>query len=283
MERYAQPTSVKEAAELLAADAWVMLAGGTDFYPGLGEGPISGPVLDISRIDALRGISRDEDNAGWRIGALATWTQLVRADALPASFDCLKQAALEVGSVQIQNRATIVGNICNASPAADGVPALLVLDAEVELTSIHATRRLALSEFLQGNRQTARRRDEIVTGIFIPDSSTQGSSAFFKLGARRYLVISIAMVAARIEHDDAGLVKSAAVSVGACSVVAQRLTSLENELVGVKLVDSHSIPEARHLDCLSPIDDVRAPAGYRLDAALEGVRRALAACVEGPS
>ncbi len=283
MERYAQPTSVQEAAELLAADAWVMLAGGTDFYPGLGEGPVSGPVLDISRIDALRGISRDEDKAGWRIGALATWTQLVRADDLPASFDCLKQAALEVGSVQIQNRATIVGNVCNASPAADGVPALLVLDAEVELTSVHATRRMGLSEFLQGNRQTARRRDEIVTGIFVPDSATHGSSAFFKLGARRYLVISIAMVAARIERDDAGLVKSAAVSVGACSVVAQRLTSLENELVGAKLSDIHSIPEARHLDCLSPIDDVRAPAGYRLDAALEGVRRALADCAEGSS
>lgn len=283
MERYAQPTSVKEAVELLAADAWVMLAGGTDFYPGLGEGPVSGPVLDISRIDALRGISRDEDDAGWRIGALATWTQLVRKDDLPAAFDCLKQAALEVGSVQIQNRATIVGNICNASPAADGVPALLVLDAEVELTSVHSTRRMALSEFLQGNRQTARRRDEIVTGVFIPDSAAQGSSAFFKLGARRYLVISIAMVAARIEHDGSGQIKSAAVSVGACSVVAQRLPDLENELVGNKLTDIRSVPEARHLECLSPIDDVRAPAGYRMDAALEGVRRALGACTEGAS
>ena len=283
MERYAQPTSVKEAVELLAADAWVMLAGGTDFYPGLGEGPVSGPVLDISRIDALRGISRDDDKAGWRIGALATWTQLVRADFLPASFDCLKQAALEVGSVQIQNRATIVGNICNASPAADGVPALLVLDAEVELTSVRSTRRMGLSEFLHGNRQTARRPDEIVTGIFIPGNSARGSSAFFKLGARRYLVISIAMVAARIELDGADLVKAAAVSVGACSVVAQRLSGLENELTGTKPEDVSSVPDARHLDCLSPIDDVRAPAGYRLDAALEGVRRALAACVEDRS
>ncbi len=283
MERYAQPTSVKEAVELLAADAWVMLAGGTDFYPGLGEGPVSGPVLDISRIDALRGISRDNDNAGWRIGALATWTQLVRKDDLPAAFDCLKQAAVEVGSVQIQNRATIVGNLCNASPAADGVPALLVLNAEVELTSVHATRRMALSEFLQGNRQTARRREEIVTGVFIPDDATQGSSAFFKLGARRYLVISIAMVAARIELDAAGLVKTAAVSVGACSVVAQRLSDLEKELIGASPEDISSVPDARHLDCLSPIDDVRAPAGYRLDAALEGVRRALAACVEDRS
>ena len=280
MERYAQPTSVKEAVELLATDGWVMLAGGTDFYPGLGEGPVSGPVLDISRIDDLRGISRDDDNAGWRIGALATWTQLVRADHLPPAFDCLKQAALEVGSIQIQNRATIVGNICNASPAADGVPALLVLDAQVELTSTSGNRRMGLGEFLQGNRKTARRPDEIVTGILIPDTGTRGASAFFKLGSRRYLVISIAMVAARLDLDGAGLVRSAAVSVGACSVVAQRLPGLEAELAGAGAADVASVPAAHHLDDLSPIDDVRAPASYRLEAALEGVRRALAACAE---
>lgn len=280
MESYAQPTSVTEAVELLAADAWVMLAGGTDFYPGLGEGPVSGPVLDISRIDALRGISRDDELAGWRIGALATWTDVVRADHLPASFDCLKQAAREVGSVQIQNRATIAGNVCNASPAADGVPALLVLDAEIELASVHTTRRMPLSDFLQGNRRTARQPGEILTGIFIPDTAARGSSAFFKLGARRYLVISIAMVAARIELADTGLVQAAAISVGACSVVAQRLPSLETDLVGRGVTDIHSVPQARHLAGLSPIDDVRAPAGYRLDAALEGVRRAVAACVE---
>ena len=280
MESYAQPTSVTEAVELLAADAWVMLAGGTDFYPGLGEGPVSGPVLDISRIDALRGISRDDELAGWRIGALATWTDLVHADHLPASFDCLKQAAREVGSVQIQNRATIAGNVCNASPAADGVPALLVLDAEIELASVQTKRRLPLSDFLKGNRRTARQPDEIVTGIFIADTAARGSSAFFKLGARRYLVISIAMVAARIELADTGLVQAAAISVGACSVVAQRLPGLETDLVGRGVTDIHCVPQAGHLADLSPIDDVRAPAGYRLDAALEGVRRTIAACVE---
>ena len=139
---------------------------------------------------------------------------------------------------------------------------------------------MPLSDFLKGNRQTARQPDEIVTGIFIPDTAARGSSAFFKLGARRYLVISIAMVAARIELADTGLVQAAAVSVGACSVVARRLPDLETDLVGRGLADTHSVPQARHLAGLSPIDDVRAPAGYRLDAALEGVRRAVAACVE---
>ncbi len=281
MVNYAQPTSVEEAVELLAADAWVMLAGGTDFYPGLGEAPVANSVLDISRIEALRGISYDDDRGGWRVGALATWTELLRADYLPASFDCLKQAAREVGSLQIQNRATIVGNICNASPAADGVPPLLVLDAEVELTSRRTTRRMTLRDFLKGNRHTARQPDEIVTGIFIPDTAARGKSAFFKLGARRYLVISIAMIAARIETDDKNLVRNAAISVGACSVVAQRLPGLENDLAGRKLTDIGLIPEARHLDNLSPIDDVRAPGLYRMQAALEGVRRTIALCVEG--
>lgn len=278
MDDYAQPTSVTEAVELLAADPWVMLAGGTDFYPGLGEAPASGPVMDISCIEALRGIGRDKNGQGWRIGALATWTELLRADHLPASFDCLKQAAREVGSVQIQNRATIVGNICNASPAADGVPPLLVLEAEVELTSLRDTRRLHLGDFLKGNRHTERRPDEIATAIFIPDTATLGNSAFFKLGARRYLVISIAMVAARIEQDKAGLVEKAAISVGACSVVAQRIPVLENDLVGLSVADCASIAQPRHMDCLSPIDDVRAPAGYRLQAALQGVRLAIAGC-----
>ena len=209
---------------------------------------------------------------------MATWSDLLSANDLPASFDCLKQAAREVGSVQIQNRATIVGNICNASPAADGVPALLVLDAEVELTSLGETRRLKLGDFLEGNRQTARRSDEIVTGIFIPDTSTPGQSAFFKLGARRYLVISIVMVAARVEADNAGLVTGAAISVGACSVVAQRLPALENDLTGRTLTDCVSVVEPRHVACLTPIDDVRAPADYRLQAALEGIRSALADC-----
>ncbi|TGT02573.1 xanthine dehydrogenase family protein subunit M, partial [Mesorhizobium sp. M2D.F.Ca.ET.171.01.1.1] len=97
----------------------------------------------------------------------------------------------EVGSVQIQNVASVAGNLCNASPAADGVPALLVLDAEVELRSTKATRQLPLGEFILGNRSTALQPGEMVTAIRVPKRSAVGASAFVKLGARRYLVISI--------------------------------------------------------------------------------------------
>jgi len=279
MAGYAQPGSLAEAVTLLGDGGWTVLAGGTDVYPALGESPVSSPLLDISRIGDLRGIT-PSPGGGIRIGALTTWTDIVRA-ALPPAFTALQQAAREVGSVQIQNRATIAGNLCNASPAADGVPPLLVLDAQVELASRSGTRTLPLSDFLQGNRKTARDSSELLTFIHIPPAGLHGDSAFFKLGSRRYLVISIAMIAARLAADGDGIITDAAVAVGACSAVAQRLQALESALIGQPMEAASSLVKAQHLAVLSPIDDVRAPASYRMDAALEGVRRALAMAAQG--
>jgi len=274
---YARPTTVDAALSLLAGDRWTVLAGGTDFYPALGERAVSEPVLDISALEGLRGIRREKD--GWRIGALTTWSDAISTD-LPPAFDALKQAAREVGSVQIQNRATVAGNICNASPAADGVPPLLILDAMVETSSTLGQRRLALADFIQGNRATALRPDEIVTGILIPAKSARGRSKFLKLGSRRYLIISIAMVAAQIDTGADNKVSGARVSVGACSVVARRLPSLERALIG-RCFDE-SLAQAvlpAHLGDLSPLDDVRASAEYRKEAACELVRRVLLGCL----
>ncbi len=281
MAGYAQPTSLAEAVTLLGDGGWTVLAGGTDVYPALGENPLTSPVMDISRLGDLRGIAPAPDG-GIRIGALTTWTDIVRA-SLPPAFRALQQAAREVGSVQIQNRATIAGNLCNASPAADGVPPLLALDARVELASRSGNRTLPLSDFIQGNRKTARDSGELLTFIHVPAAGLQGNSAFFKLGSRRYLVISIAMIAARLAADGNGIITGAAVAVGACSAVAQRLPALESAIIGQNLQAAAGIAAPQHLAALSPIDDVRAPAGYRMDAALEGVRRALAMAGEGAS
>src|SRR5205814_5941824 len=128
-----------------------ILAGGTDFYPALGERLPQGDVIDITALREIRGISVEPTY--FRIGGLTTWTEIVRTP-LPRCFDALKAAAREIGSVQIQNRGTVAGNLCNASPAADGVPPLLALDAEVELASAAGKRRLALAEFITGNRKT---------------------------------------------------------------------------------------------------------------------------------
>lgn len=281
MAGYAQPTSLAEAVTLLGDGGWTVLAGGTDVYPALGESPLTSPVMDISRLGDLRGIAPSPDG-GIRIGALTTWTDIVRAN-LPPAFRALQQAAREVGSVQIQNRATIAGNLCNASPAADGVPPLLAVDARVELASRSGNRTLPLPDFIQGNRKTARDSGELLTFIHVPAAGLQGNSAFFKLGSRRYLVISIAMIAARLAADGNGIITGAAVAVGACSAVAQRLPALESALIGQNLQAAAGIAAPQHLAVLSPIDDVRAPAGYRMEAALEGVRRALAMAGEGAS
>ena len=218
-----------------------------------------------------------------RIGACTTWSRLIAAD-LPPAFDALKAAGREIGSPQIQNVATLAGNLCNASPAADGVPPLLVLDAEVELCSREGMRRVPLSDFIQGNRRTLRRPDELLTGILVPalPGHDRAASAFRKLGARRYLVISIAMVAALILVDDEGRVTCARVAVGSCSAVARRLGALEAVLQGAAFRRGLSdLVQPEHLETLSPIDDLRATAAYRGEAALELVRRTLDACLEG--
>jgi CO/xanthine dehydrogenase FAD-binding subunit len=162
------------------------------------------------------------------------------------------------------------------------VPPLLALDAEVELASQSGRRKLPLSQFLVGNRKTLRRTDEVLSAVIVPRGLDNAHSSFLKLGSRRYLVISMVMVAAIVDVDGEGKVKQGRVAVGSCSAVGQRLVELERHLAGVKAERGFTnaiSPE--HLSALSPIDDVRATADYRLDAALTLVKRALEACVEG--
>jgi CO/xanthine dehydrogenase FAD-binding subunit len=270
---YLRPRTLDEACGALAASPMRILAGGTDVFPALGDQHQPEPILDISRLGDLEGITIGPDEV--RIGARTTWTAVSRA-SLPPCFAALKQAAREVGSVQIQNTGTVAGNICNASPAADGVPPLLALDAEVELASLTGTRKLPLHDFILGNRRTARRPDEILTAITVPRTIDNGRSAFLKLGARRYLVISIAIVAAIVETDTTGHVAAARIAVGACSEVARRLPRLERVLEGAPArVGLGSIVEPSHLQDLAPIDDIRATAVYRREAVRSLVARAL--------
>jgi CO/xanthine dehydrogenase FAD-binding subunit len=269
---YLRPAGLEEALAALSGQALVVLAGGTDFYPARVGRPLREDVLDITRLAALRGIGREDGM--WRIGALTTWTDILR-EPLPAVFDGLKRAAREVGGMQVQNTGTLGGNICNASPAADGVPCLLALDAEVELASACGRRRVPLGGFVTGGRQTARRPDELVTSLLIPGPGARCRSTFLKLGARRYLVISIVMVAVTVDVDESGTVVKAAVAVGACSPVAQRLPALEARLVGRPLAQAASLVRPIDLAALTPIDDVRGTAAYRMDATERLIQRAL--------
>ncbi len=275
---YYAPTSLGDVWPLLAEGEARVVAGGTDLFPTQGDGPPPSALLDISRVDGLRGIDHDDD--GWRIGGATTWSDIVAAP-LPPAFDGLKAAALQVGSVQIQNVGTLAGNLCNASPAADGVPPLLTLEAEVALTSAGGTRRLTLTNFLRGVRQTALVPGELLTALHIPRQPTGALSSFVKLGSRRYLVISIAMVAAQIWLDEAGRIGGVRVAVGACSPVARRLFGLEQSLIGLRPSDLVSFSMASDaLDTLSPIDDVRGSAEYRRAAVERLIRDALGQAVE---
>jgi CO/xanthine dehydrogenase FAD-binding subunit len=274
---YFRPGTLDEAVHVLAAHGGQILSGGTDFYPSLGDRPLPDRVVDVSGITEMRGVSVESDHI--RIGGLTTWSQIIAAP-LPRSFDALKSAAREIGAIQIQNRATVAGNLCNASPAADSVPPLLALDAAVELVSTSGVRRMPLTDFIVGNRKTLRRVDEILSCIAVPRQVDDAASVFLKLGARRYLVISIAMVAAIVRTDAAGLIADARVAVGSCSARAQRLSDLEHALVGLPARPGlGAVVSPEHLTPLSPIDDVRATAGYRIDAARTLIGRALDACV----
>ncbi len=272
---YSQPTELPEALSLLAQPGTRVVAGGTDIYPSTPAWQHPNTYLDVTRINALSRIGKGDTFT--RLGAAATWSDVVRAD-LPPAFDALKEAAREVGSLQIQNAGTIAGNICNASPAADGVPPLLALDAQIEVMSAaRGIRTLPFSGFITGIRQTALQPDEMVTAILVPNMPSDMVSAFEKLGSRRYLVISIAMTAVNIVLDDKDRIATARVAVGSCSAVAQRLNGLEGDMIGQYPAEVEITPD--HLEQLSPIDDVRGTADFRLQAAAQQIRRAIGKAV----
>jgi N-methylhydantoinase B len=277
MVAFYRPSTLAEALAIRASRDVTIIAGGTDVYPArtgrLAWGdPTHADVLDITAIPGLDAVTETAD--AYRFGCLFTWTDLQRA-ALPALFDGLAQAAREVGGVQIQNRGTLVGNICTASPAGDGVPNLLALDASIELAGSAGTRVVPIAAFIDGYRHTVCRADEIVTALVIPKLAG-ARSAFIKLGARKYLVISIAMVSAVIATDAHNRLTDVRIAVGACSAVAQRLPALEQELIGVPLARAAERPRPEHFAQLTPIDDVRGSARYRGAAALTLTRDVLA-------
>jgi CO/xanthine dehydrogenase FAD-binding subunit len=274
VDTYARPTTLAEALALIAGGGWRVLAGGTDLYPGAGT-RLAGPVLDLSDVAGLSGIAAGD---GLRIGGATSWAQIAAAE-LPPAADALRAAARVVGGRQVQVAGTIGGNLCNASPAADGVPPLLALGAGVELASARGLRRMPLADFLLGPRRTALTPGEVLAAVLIPPAGLRGRSAFVKLGARSHLVISIAMVAARLVVEG-GRIAEAAVAVGACSPVAARLPLVEAALVGAEPGSAADRVAAADVQAsLAPIDDVRATADYRRQAAVGLVRRAIAEAV----
>lgn len=277
---YFAPVELEHALDVLRRSDASIVAGGTDFYPGLNGRKPPAVILDPTNIRELKGIA--QTGTGWRIGAATTWSELIRTP-LPRCFDGLKAAGREVGSIQIQNAGTIAGNLCNASPAADGVPPFLALDAEVEIASPSGVRQVPLASFVQGIRKVDLKPGELVAAVRIPSVPEHSASSFLKLGSRKYLVISIVMIAVVAWIDYRKVIEGMRIAVGACSPIAERLKKMEAKLIGMPADDVRAaVPiSTEDLSNLAPIGDIRGTAEYRLAAAAELCRRGVAAALAG--
>lgn len=264
--KYLTARDLDDATRLREQTGYPALAGGTDLYPAIENGVAVPGVIDLSQVTALRSpITRDSQ--GWSIPALTTWTAILDSE-LPSQFDALKQAAVEVGGRQIQNAGTVGGNLCNASPAADGVTALLALGADVVLQGRAGARVVPLADFILGNRRTVLGRDEILAAVRVPELPGLSASIFRKLGARRYLVISIVMAAVQIELDPRNRVRTARVAIGACSDRSLRIAPVETALRGLSTAAlSTFVIGDSAMALLKPIDDIRSSAQFRRHAA----------------
>lgn len=265
-----QPTSLSDACRLRASYRQAEIVNGaTDVYARR-SGTVRTQLIDISGIQSIRRLDASETEI--RIGAGVTWSAL-RDAALPPFMAALQQAAAQIGGLQIQNRGTIGGNICNGSPAADGLPPLLALGSDVIVTSAVGQRRLPLHDFL--NSEVRLSSDELLEAVIITHQPTS-TSAFVKLGRRTDLAISVVVTAVLVNWSSDDRVAGARACVGAASKLPERISSLERRLVGMRRADlKGTVVFMSDVDDLTPIDDLRATAQYRRHAALVTLDRAL--------
>ncbi|MGH9051902.1 MAG: FAD binding domain-containing protein [Acidimicrobiia bacterium] len=279
---YERPTSLDEAVQLLdeRGEEAHLLAGGTDLAVAIRYGTVRpGVVIDLKQVPELAAAMRHTDE-GFTISANTVMTDLEEDARIRERFPGLVEAAQVVGSVQIRNRATLVGNLCNASPAADTPPMLMALDTSVEISGPRGSRSLSIDEFLVGYRETALQRGEVLTAVHIPEPGPRSGTAFLKLGVRRAMEISIVCVGARIDLAEDGTIASAGLGLGSVAPQTVRPTRAEELLVGER-PDPELLAAAGSsaTEACSPIDDLRGSAEYRRAMVPVLVRRALSAAL----
>jgi CO/xanthine dehydrogenase FAD-binding subunit len=272
------PQALPEALDMLAqaAPEVLPLAGGTNLIVDMRSGRRRPNVLvNVAGLDELRGIR--QENGHMIVGGGTTITELM-ADPLIARYGApLPDAAAVLASPLVRNRATIAGNLVDASPAADTAPPLLVLNAEVELTSQVQTRRVPLEDFLVGVRQTLRQPDELLTAIRWPIPPPSSAAAFYKVGLRKADAIAVVSVAVMVEYDDAGRCQQARIALGSVAPRVIRTHAAEDSLQDQRLTDETIAAAARlSAEATRPIDDVRGSADYRRWVAQVLVQRLLA-------
>ncbi len=274
-----RPKTLPEALDMLAEPDVMPIAGGTNVIADLrAEKHHPQALVDLSRLAELRGIR--QENGHIAVAGGATITDLLREPLIARHAPALVQAARVFANPLIRNRATVAGNLADASPAADTAPPLLVLDAEVELTSREGTRWVALAEFFTGVRATVRRPDEVITLVRFP-ATIEGHrvvSAFYKLGLRKADAISVVSAAVAVSFDDAGRCRHARIALGAVAPQPIRAVAAEEALVGEKLTPALIAEAARRAGrATRPISDIRGSASYRREVTEILVRRLLTA------
>lgn len=272
------PGTLDGVLSAMAAEPLIPLAGGTEVMVALGAGRLPpGRFVSLANVAGLRFI--DSTDAGTvRIGAGTTFTDIRQSDLLLREFPLLAQTAGWTGSIANQNRATIGGNIANASPAADTPPALLTYDAELELVSIRGTRRLSYAEFHLGYKRTALAVDELILAVRLPRRFAGFHQTVRKVGTRNAQAISKVALAcvARVQDDHI-----AEIALGAASLFDRpvRLVETERALTGRDLLDPAALRDAQTALAreAAPIDDIRSTARYRVRVAQNLLEEFLAA------
>ena len=275
--RYVEPATLAEASALLLQHAGQasLLAGGTDLLVEIKE-QLRSPeiVINIKKLDELRGLEFDPVQ-GLFIGAMATARSLELNALVQQHYPGLAQAARELGSIQVRNRATIVGNVCRASPSADSLPPLLADGARIHLHGAAGARELALREFFTGPGRTALLAGEIVTGIHLPAPQPGSGKAYIKHGRRKAMELATVGVAVSLQLQQ-GVLHEIAIVLGAVAPTAVHAPRTEALLRGRAPTPS-LLAEAGLLamqEC-TPISNVRASADYRRDMVGVLVQRAL--------
>lgn len=273
---YLAPTTVEEATGLLAArpDAKVF-AGATDVIPQLRAGrPEPGVMVDLKGIERL--VSVRSDDSGWTIGAATPTARLTGNADLAAEFPGLVEAAGLIGSDQIQNRSSLGGNLCNASPAADSVPAMVVNGMRAVVATATGTRTVPVEEVATGPGATSLGPGEFVVELELDHRPANTGDAYLRMIPRTEMDIAMVGAGARITLDDAGVCTSATIALGAVAPTVVRVPDAEAALVGSTIDDEAlaAVAAAATAAC-NPIDDKRGTVAYRRKVAGVLARRAV--------
>ena len=273
--RFESPTTTKAAATLLASESGVahVLAGGTDLLVRMKMGSIEPDlVVDIKRIESLRTLKVAA--AGVQIGAAVPAVRLGESDKLRSLWPGVVEAANLIGSDQIQGRCTVVGNLCNASPAADSVPALIAAGAKALVVGPKGKRRVSVEKVVLGPGRTSLARDEFIEAVVLPARTGKSADAYLRFTPRTEMDIAVVSAAINLTLSR-GIVQSAKVVLGAVAPTAVVVPAAAKALIGSKLDDAalDKMVAACRAAC-NPIDDKRGTIEYRTKVAGVMARRA---------